>query len=518
MNNTPAILRSLIIYAMIVPLAIFVGYLASDPLERTSFAYYGILVAVLIFPILLRFYHPLLVLSWNFNMVLFFLPGRPHLWLVMSLAGLGILLLQRALGGVRRLVAVPQVTWSLIFLTGVVLFTAKMTGGIGLKAMGSDVYGGRHYIYLLGAIMGYFALSGRRIPPERAGLCIGMFFLSGVTGCIGDLFPLVSGPLRIIFWFFPPSTITIGSDITNMQGTRLSGAITTSIALFSFMMAKYGIRGIFLSGKTWRPMLFILTLIYSFLGGFRGLALFFALIFTVQFYFEGMQRTKLLPLFAFIGISVMALIIPLASHLPYSMQRTLSFLPLQVNYTVRQDAQQTLDWRFTMWKSLLPQVPPHLLLGKGFAVSKLDFDSLTGSDAAIRPGASFSENQYLALAGGYHNGPLSVVLCFGIWGVIAMIWFWIASLWTLYNNYRYGDPALRTVNLFLMIAFGARMLTFNSIDNDMLQFGGLIGMSVSLNGGVCHPRPPSLDTNKTETFSDIRAHLQPTFRRPNIRA
>jgi hypothetical protein len=127
------------------------------------------------------------------------------------------------------------------------------------------------------------------------------------------------------------------------------------------------------------------------------------------------------------------------------------------------------------------------------------------------------------LSGSYHSGPLSVVLTFGLWGVIAVVWLWIAGIWVLYNNYRHGNPALRTVNTFLLAAFVAKIiffiLLFGDIGSDMLTFGGYLGLSVSLNGGVCHPAPePVPETNKFQAFDDIRPHLQPTFRRPKIRA
>ena len=164
--NTAALLRALVIYAAIVPLAIFIGYLLTDPLDRSSFTYYGILALILISPILLRWHHPLLIFSWYSGIYLFFLPGTPDLWLVMTVVSLGISLLQRALGGVKQLVSVPQVTWSLLCMIGVVVLTARLTG-MGLHAFGSEISGGRRYIYLLASILSYFALSSRRIPPER---------------------------------------------------------------------------------------------------------------------------------------------------------------------------------------------------------------------------------------------------------------------------------------------------------------------------------------------------------------
>jgi len=520
MNNAPAILRTLVIYAVIVPLALFIGYMLANPLDTSTFMESSILGLVLVFPLLLRWHQPLLILSWNLNAILFFLPGRPDLWLVMAAVSLGISLLQRALGGVKQLISVPQVTWSLVFLIGVVLFTARMTG-IGLHTFGSEVYGGRHYIYLLGAIMGYFALSSRRIPPERAGLYVGMFCLAGLTGIITDLTPIMTGSLQYIYLVFPFNRNVAAAVGVNPEAIRFAGAWSVSFAIFSFMMAKYGIRGIFLSGKSWRLVVFSLAPAYMLLGGFRALVLFFAIMFALQFYLEGLHRTKLLPIFMTLGIVMAVLLVLLAPRLPDQIQRALAFLPLDIDPHVRQEADETVNWRVEMWKALLPQVPQYLMLGKGYALSANDFQLLAGPDAAIRNNSG--ENQIMALSGTYHNGPLSVIMTFGLWGVIALVWFLAAGTWVLYCNYRYGDPALQRVNLFLLVAFTSRaiffLLMFGALDLDMLNFGGFLGLGVGLNGGVCHRAPePARATSKFQAFGGVRSHLQPTFRRPKIRA
>ena len=45
------------------------------------------------------------------------------------------------------------------------------------------------------------------------------------------------------------------------------------------------------------------------------------------------------------------------------------FCRLDLDPEARQAAEDTVDWRVNMWKALLPQVPKHLLLGKGLAIS-----------------------------------------------------------------------------------------------------------------------------------------------------
>ena len=90
------------------------------------------------------------------------------------------------------------------------------------------------------------------------------------------------------------------------------------------------------------------------------------------------------------------------------------------------------------------------------------------------------------MAGDYHNGPLSVVIPFGIYGLVGFIWFVAAAFRFLYRNYRFGDPALRQINIFLLAAFTAKIVffvfLFGALSYEFYMFTGLIGFSVSLNG------------------------------------
>ena len=159
-------------------------------------------------------------------------------------------------------------------------------------------------------------------------------------------------------------------------------------------------------------------------------------------------------------------------------------------------------------------MPGYLLLGKGYALSQSDFRDMTGNyrtpDAAAW-GA--------AIAGDYHSGPLSVIIPFGIWGVIAYCWLIIGGGRVMYNNYRYGDPALRTVNTLFLAMFISQVLfflfIFGGLSGDMLGYAGLLGLSVSLNGGMC--RRPAVAPVKAPDPASIpvphRRGLQPFYPR-----
>jgi hypothetical protein len=506
-NNLPALFRSLIVYAVCIPLAMWVGYLLTQLDDRSTYETGGILLLILCAPILLRWHHLLLIASWNFSLMIFFLPGSPFIWLPMACLSLGISVLQRTLNSQARFISAPQITWPLICLLLVVLFTAQLTGGIGLRSMGSEVMGGKRYVLLLMGILGYFAISAKRIPPQRAGLYLALFFLGSFTNAIGDLAGMVPRALYPIFAFFPVSGYNLENDSGAIEHhARYAGLGAAGMGAFFFMLARYGVRGIFVSNKPWRWLIFCVFSILIFFGGFRSSIILCGMMFFFQFFMERAHRTRVFPVFICLGIIGITLIIPFAGRLPYTIQRSLAFLPLNIDSAARVDAEGSSDWRIEVWKEALPEVPTHLLLGKGYALSQLDMQTM---DSAGFQYASVIDSG-IGIAGNYHSGPLSLIIPFGIWGVIVFIWFWIACGFALYANYRHGPPELRTANIFLLSSFIAHVIlylfVFGGFYSDMQVFAGIIGLSVSLNGGICKPAAKPVLAATT-----VPAHAQPRF-------
>jgi hypothetical protein len=247
------------------------------------------------------------------------------------------------------------------------------------------------------------------------------------------------------------------------------------------MFARYGIENIF----TWRHLgrlaVFGLLLFLTLLGGFRSMLAFFLLAFGILFYLEGQMRKPLLPamlLVLFLGGSVL---LPFVGHLPLSVQRSLSFLPIRVDPVAQASADLSTEWRIRIWKHVIPQIPQYLLLGKGYAISAADF--------AVTQNEAFATTEFgTEVAGDYHNGPLSVIMPFGLWGVIAFVWVLIAGLKVLRQNLQYGDPAFLQINRLLFSLFIAKIifffLIFGGFALDVAYFLGLIGMSICINQGI----------------------------------
>jgi len=488
--NPSALLRTLVVYAVCVPLAMLVGYLLSDPFQQGSMMFGAAVAAVLIFPLLMKWHYPLLILSFGLPVTMFFLPGRPNMYLTMVAASLTITVLERILDRNQPSLPVPSVRWPLLALLAVVFATAKLTGGFGLRSMGSDVYGGKKYIFLVVGILAFFAVSARPISKKQANLYITLYFAGGFLAAIQDLYPLVPSPLRFIYLVIPPANFgmgELGSQGVVLGQTRLGGMGNAASAVFFWMLARHGFRGNFLTGRIWRPLIAGLAFSLIFLGGFRSGIISAVMVLGLIFFLEKMHRTGAMLVVLMAGLLGGAVLVPLASHLPYTFQRALTFLPLDLSNEARMDAEDSSQWRINIWKAELPLVPKYLLLGKGYAFSAETFNESMGLNATFQGALSAADNP-LALSSDFHSGPLSVVIPLGIWGALVWLWFWGAGFLVLWRNYHYGDPDLRHINLFLYAFFLQKCVMFlfvvGSMVDDVGVFAGVIGLSVAFNHGV----------------------------------
>jgi hypothetical protein len=495
MTSASSLLRSLLIYSICLPLAIFLGYTIAqenNPLFNPgTYFIVGLVIFVLALPLILRWHHVLLIVTWNLGLVLFFIPGRPDLWIASSWLTCAIALLQYILNRRSTFFQARGVTLSLIFLAVVVLATATLTGGIGVAAFGSEVYGGKRYLLLFTAIVGYFALTSQRIPPLRAPLYVTLFFASAVTSTISELGPFLPSGFYYIFLLFPVSQHSLRT-ILNDPGAahgmiaRLSGLAYAGPAVFYAMMARYGLRELFNIRHFFRFFVFAGCVIAGFFGGYRSVLIQFLLTFALLFWLEGLLRSRYLPLMLLGLVLASTLLVSFVNRLPLNFQRTVSVLPIPVDPIAKLDAQSSSDWRINIWKHLVPQIPHYLLVGKGLGFSASELQSLT----TVNPGTGVGDTtvEGVELVADYHNGPLSVIIPFGIFGTIGFLWFLIASLQVLRKNYLYGVPQFRRFNTFIYGFFIAKTIffftVFGSFYSELAYFTGLVGLSISLNGGV----------------------------------
>ena len=471
--------------ALCLPLATLLGYFLAEPYDSGGMSIVVMVLVVLAVPLLMQWHHPMLVLSWNLYMIPSFLPGQPSVLMIMVPVALVFALLNRSVSSHHRFISIPSLTKPLIFLVVVVLVTAQLTGGIGLQAFGGGQFGGKRYFYIFLAVAGYFALTSERIPPQRAGLYLAMFFLPTLASLISNFVYLAGPGFYFLFNLFPASLAedqASGGSLTSQSIRRIGGLQVASGGFSSYLFARYGIRGILDSTKPLRVTLFLVVVLACLASGYRSTFILVGMTFAGMFYLEGLHRTRLLAVLLGLGVACGALLVPFADKLPWVVQRTLAFLPIDVDPMVKQITESSSGWRVEIWKTVLPEVPKYFFKGKGYAVSPQDLQMAGNARFQSDEGNAYGA----ILAGDYHSGPLSVVIPFGIFGVIAFVWFLSAALRVLYHNYRFGDPSLRRINACLLVTFAARIVLFififGSFYSDIFIFAGLAGLGVSLNG------------------------------------
>jgi hypothetical protein len=498
-----------LIYLILIPLAIYLGWVLSEPMSRGAKLVVGGLFGLLLIPILLRWHQPLLFFSWNASMWVGFLPGNPPWWMTIGAAAFLILLLQWIIEKKAPLLTVRSINWALGVILVVTLITAWYRGGIGLRAMGSESYGGKRYIYIFAAIISFYALSFLRVPPERVRHYVAYYFLGGLTHIIPNLIAFAGPAFYIGFVLFSydyavPQIQTqfLGGDILRLGGFALAMQFT-----FFYLLARFPIREFFSMNRLWLPFLTLAVVVIATLGGFRSSLILMALVFGVKFSLDRLLFTRLFFALLLAGVLMTAAMIPVVDKLPFSIQRTMSFIPfMPVDPLVRMDAFASTDWRLQMWAVLMEDLPKYLLIGKGYVIDPTDMYMVEHS--MLR---GFVTNYEAALvAGDYHSGPLSVLMNFGIPGALAWLAFCVISLRALIRNFRYGEERWRNYNGLILALYITKLILFFLIFGDfatqLYEFTGLLGLSLALNGGVrekpATPRPvvkvPTLDVRRFE--------------------
>jgi len=485
MANTINLPRAHLILGICIPLAVLLGYLLAEPLEPGTMGVVLLVIFTLSVPLLMKWHHPMLVLAWNSQVAPAFIPGSPPLWLLLGFASLFFAILSRTVDAQRRLIHVPSVTRPLVFLALVIIITAMLTGGFGLRSTGSDKVGGKGYYYLLGAVAGYFAFTSTAIPPGRALAYAAMFFLPGLLGVAGNLI-YSAGPGYFFLYALFPITVALEQAGADLGGSsfagRFGGLMMTAAALYSFLIARYGMRGVLTLQRPLRFGLFVLAIVGCLESGYRSVLILFLMTAMAVFYLEGLHRTRMVAVLAGLGILAGSLCLTQIQHMPFSIQRTLSFLPLDVDPGVLQNAEASSQWRIEMWKVIAPEIPNYLFKGKGYALDPNEMEMAALADATHQDTYSMGS----LVTGAYHNGGLSVLIPFGIFGLIGLLWFMVASLRYLYHNYLHGNPELRHINTFLLGAFAAKSLfffaVFGALYVDLCYFTGMVGFAVALNG------------------------------------
>lgn len=102
---------------------------------------------------------------------------------------------------------------------------------------------------------------------------------------------------------------------------------------------------------------------------------------------------------------------------------------------------------------------------------------------------------------------------------MAYVWFMTAGLWVLHNNWKYGNPALQTVNMLLFVLCLSDFVSFLScmaglwITYGCGYWAGYVGLSIALNNGVCRKKSPVAVERTIVKPARTFPRLRPGFQR-----
>ena len=303
---------------------------------------------------------------------------------------------------------------------------------VGVAAIGGSVrVGGKPYIDLILGCMIYLMLSRFRITPGISAkipkwvLAVAAFGM--IAGAIGLYLPSVGVKLAPFYSAFSPS---------NLLDTESQGSITTGTTRLGFLldMGQQMIRFVvskinpaqLLNPQYFSELLACFAgLIMIMLSGFRSALTTSALLtFLSSILREGIVGfTKML----FI-LSLMAVLVVSLSYtpikLPYTFQRTLSFLPGDWDQDAVSDAEGSSEWRFEMWRMALTsdRYIHNKIFGDGFGFLRQDFErGMAIMNGQEKLSATDSKQEMFLLNGDYHSGPVGAIRFVGAVGLALML-------------------------------------------------------------------------------------------------
>ncbi|MBR3696080.1 MAG: hypothetical protein IKL98_07545, partial [Akkermansia sp.] len=250
------------------------------------------------------------------------------------------------------------------FLSTWVRHPVEINAFVSITDFGEDsIVGGKEYIWCIGAIVCYVALS---LVPIQLSILLKImkwtFWLSFIAACFMCAKGLITG------------NVNIGEEAAN---TRFGAFAGVSYSLFYILFAKYSFVGVILS--PWKLAMGGFCIVGVALSGYRsgiiGLCIYIFFIASVY---------RQLIILIVLSFSLWGALIYLSyenenlfDDVPHGVKRALTVVPcVEINdRKIEQDAQSSSEWRLKMWRLALDSSKGYIkdyTWGDGFGISTID--------------------------------------------------------------------------------------------------------------------------------------------------
>ena len=332
------------------------------------------------------------------------------------------------------------------FLFIFVIALTAATRGVGIRALGSTLWGGMAYVKLLLAYM--FMIAARHVPLTKRQLkasIITMICLSLLPALAQLVLQLSGGRIYQQYTFIEVYyeglvASLIAAEDGGIVRYYFFGGLGSTLMMFALVMIPF-------QRKNAVILVIVLgtALLLNGLSGFRVNIMATLGIVCIYFVLRS-QRGALARIVAIltVGLLVLLCLFPFAEKLPTSVQRSLSWIPyLPISGWVRAAAQSSVDWRVEIWKMAWEEIPRYLWIGKGLAME---------SEDVLSYAARLSGPLSAFLSHNYHNGPITLLLDLGIPGLITgSLFLFVSSIEYWKKSKALADnPLIRNFYMFFL--------------------------------------------------------------------
>lgn len=371
------------------------------------------------------------------------------------------------------------------------LVTVFFRNPVGINVLGGDRVGGRPYVDVALGVMTYLILRRETISPKMSRLIpvvwLGAEIFNAVGGLVGVYFPILGSKIGMLYSGFLPSfgREALGAVVGEDRLTSLQSAGTTMVL---YIVCNVNPTYLIRPQNFVKLLGYLLGVILIMLSGFRN-ALFNVFLTTA---FGVILRDRFV---GFVKVLTIALTVVLTAlllsyssiNLPWTFQRTLSFLPGNWDPTAVAAAKDSSEWRYEMWRLALStdRYIHNKLFGDGFGMSRQDYERVldAGLGGVGFIGESATQEQFM-VSGQFHSGPVSSIRFVGYFGLLL---FLVLLLILPRCAYLLIGRSRGTPHQFLALFIGIPVIiypifflfVFGAYENDIINalfFAGMIKM------------------------------------------
>lgn len=378
----------------------------------------------------------------------------------------------------------PAVLWiPVALLLSLTIYHWISSGDIGIRQLGGTSWGGRKYFKVLIASLAIPLLASHPGITWRDLQKVPLVYvLGGLIDVVPDLLTtFIPQTAPLIFKFYSGVNISeYGSVLRGNFGqvgiTRAGtlAKIGTGIGLVT--LCYIPIQKWLSPTKIWVVPMLVLGFVLSAISGFRSyvfkyvVAVFSAIFSTARFRIF-IIIPILVPLFLAVALSQKRIF-----EYPLAMQRALSFLPGEWDPKAKSETDGSSKWREDIrrlfYKEYFPKAP---WLGVGYHFDPMYAQRET--DVYLRVAQLQETNDEFLLVRNFietrqpHEGPVSILLCFGIIGMVFFFGYCVSiTIYSFRSVMRTPQKDVAPIQIWALAILNLNILSFFLVFGDLIHF------------------------------------------------